>query len=223
MQKPHSVIRSFVRRERRFTKGQQAALKKYWYIYGIETTDTVLDLPDVFGNSMPVILDIGFGNGDALVSLARQHSHLNFLGVEVYRPGIGSLLRKLDESGLENVRIINMDVVDLLHERIAAKSIISTLIWFPDPWPKKRHHKRRLIQTGFVQLIAEKLVDGGELYIVTDWQPYAIHVCETLKQCELFHEVDTSEVITDRPKTKFEQRGENLGHQVYARIYKKMG
>jgi len=221
LQKPHSVIRSFVRRERRFTKGQQAALKKYWHVYGIEVTNTVLDLPDVFGNSMPVVLDVGFGNGDALASLARQHSHLNFLGVEVYRPGIASLLRKLDEFGLDNVRIVNTDAVDLLREHIAAMSIISVLIWFPDPWPKKRHHKRRLIQTEFVRLVAEKLVDGGELHIVTDWQPYAVHVRETLKQCELFHEVDTADVITRRPKTKFEQRGENLGHPVFSRIYKK--
>ncbi len=172
---------------------------------------------------MPVVLEVGFGNGDALASLARQYPRLNFLGVEVYRAGIISLLRKLGELGLENVRIVNTDAVELLRGHLTAKSIISALIWFPDPWPKKRHHKRRLIQKEFVRLLAEKLADGGELHVATDWQPYAEHISETLGQCEFFYEVDAADVITRRPPTKFERRGESVGHRIFEQVYKKAG
>ncbi len=223
MQKPSSVIRSFVRREGRFTKGQQAAFENYWFVYGIEVTDKLLDLQSIFSNLNPIVLDIGFGNGEALTLLAQQHPHLNFLGVEVYRPGIGYLLRKAAETELTNVRVINMDVVTLLQEYIAAKSFVSVLIWFPDPWPKKRHHKRRLLQTEFVQLVARKLVSEGELNVATDWQPYASHIQDTIGQCNLFKNVGNSNFIKQRPQTKFERRGEKLGHQVFAQVYKKTG
>lgn len=183
----------------------------------------MLDLRGVFGNSLPVVLEVGFGNGDALVALAGQYPRLNFLGVEVYRAGIISLLRKLGELGLENVRIVNTDVVELLRGHLTAKSIISALIWFPDPWPKKRHHKRRLIQGEFVRLIAEKLVDDGELQVATDWQPYAEHISETLGQCGFFYEVDSADVISRRPPTKFERRGEGVGHRIFEQVYRKAG
>ncbi len=222
MPKAPFAVRSFVRREGRFTKGQQIALKKYWPVYGINTKDRQLNFQDLFRNSQPVILDIGFGNGDALCSLALQHSHLNFLGVEVYRPGIGALLRKLFEAQINNVRVANIDAVDLLQECVASKSLTSILIWFPDPWPKKRHHKRRLIQADFVELASSKLVDEGELNIATDWQPYAEHIEHVLQQGNLFTAIDASNFITQRPKTKFECRGEKLGHQVFSQIYKKL-
>ncbi len=223
MQKPSSIIRSFVRREGRITKGQQMAIENYWSIYGIEVTDKLLDLQSIFSNLNPIVLDIGFGNGEALTLLAQQHPNLNFLGVEVYRPGIGSLLRKVAEAELINVRVINMDVVTLLQEHIAAKSFVSVLIWFPDPWPKKRHHKRRLLQTEFVQLVARKLVREGELNIATDWQPYASHIQDSIVRCNLFKNVGNSNLIKQRPQTKFERRGEKLGHQVFAQVYKKTG
>lgn len=221
MQISSSVIRSFVRREGRFTKGQRAAFENYWTIYGVEFEDKLLNLQSIFGNTKPIVFDIGFGNGEALILLAKQHPHLNFLGVEVYRPGIGSLLRKLAESELNNVRVIDMDVVMLLREHIAANSLAAVLIWFPDPWPKKRHHKRRLIQTEFVQLVASKLASEGELNVATDWQHYASHIHETLKQSSLFKEVSVSNLIKQRPQTKFERRGEKLGHLVFAQVYKK--
>jgi len=222
LQKPLSVIRSFVRREGRFTKGQQAAFKQYWSVYGIEVEDKPLDLQSIFGNTYPIVLDIGFGNGEVLSLFAKQYPHLNFLGVEVYRPGIGYLLRKIAELRLSNVRIVNMDAVELLQKHIAANSFVLVLIWFPDPWPKRRHHKRRLIQTEFVQLIASKLVGDGELNVATDWQPYASHIEETLQRSNLFEKASASNFIKQRPQTKFERRGKKLGHHVVAQVYKKI-
>lgn len=222
MQKTSSVIRSFVRREGRFTKGQQAAFKNYWPVYGIETNDELLDNQQLFGNTQAVILDIGFGNGEALHFLAVNHPHLNFLGVEVYRPGIGSLLRKLAEAELNNVRIINVDAMQLLRENISLKSLACVLVWFPDPWPKKRHHKRRLIQPEFLQLVASKLTHNGELNVATDWQPYAKQIQETVLQSNLFEVLEQSKLFNQRPKTKFEQRGERLGHSVFSEVYKKI-
>ena len=219
MQKSLTVIRSFVRREGRFTKGQQAAIKNFWPVYGIEVTERVLDFEALFGNKQPVILDIGFGNGEALALVADQQPRFNFLGVEVYRPGIGSLFKKITNLGLQNIRVANVDAVDLLKHNIATESLISVLIWFPDPWPKKKHHKRRLIQTKFVKLLENKLVYNGELNIATDWQPYAIHIQETLKQFDSFKAKKTSRVIKKRPKTKFERRGEKLGHSVFSQVY----
>lgn len=219
MQKSTSVIRSFVRREGRFTKGQQAAIKKFWPVYGIEVTEEALDLEALFGNKQPVILDVGFGNGEALALVADQQPHFNFLGVEVYRPGIGTLFRKITDLGLQNIRVANVDVVDLLKHNIATESLISILIWFPDPWPKKKHHKRRLIQTKFVKLLEKKLINNGELNVATDWQPYAIHIKETLKQFDSFKAKNKSHLIKKRPKTKFERRGEKLGHNVFSQVY----
>ena len=221
MQKASTVIRSFVRREGRFTKGQQNAFKNYWPVYGIETGGTPLNFQKLFNNTQAVILDIGFGNGEALILLATQHPHFNFLGVEVYRPGIGSLFRKLSEAKLKNVRVAKMDAYELLQDHIEKESLASILIWFPDPWPKSRHHKRRLIQPEFLHLVANKLNSQGELNIATDWQPYANHIQVTLQQNNLFERMTRSNLIIQRPKTKFERRGEKLGYHVFTGVYKK--
>lgn len=222
MQQTSSIIRSFVRREGRFTKAQRAALELYWPKYGIDVDQSQqLDLQHIFENTQPTVIDIGFGNGASLISLAEQNPQLNFLGVEVYRPGIGNLLRNAYEIKLENVRAINIDVVELLQNNIAVNSFSAALIWFADPWPKRRHHKRRLIQVPFLELLAEKLTVNGELNIATDWQPYAEHIQKTVKQSSLFAEVPESGFIQQRPQTKFERRGVKLGHQVSNQIYKK--
>ena len=220
MQQSSSVIRSFVRREGRFTKAQRAALEEHWPKFGIDVNqDQILDLEQVFQNAQPVVIDIGFGNGESLLTLARQHPQLNFLGIEVYRPGIGNLLKKIFEANLDNVRAINADVVELLQNNIAANSFSAALIWFADPWPKKRHHKRRLIQVPFIQLLADKLDVEGEVNIATDWQPYAEHIQEKIRESNLFIETSKSSFINKRPRTKFERRGEQLGHQVSELIY----
>ncbi len=222
MSKTSSVIRSFVRREGRFTQGQQAAFKLYWPKYGIDVEEKHLKMANIFANSHPTVLDIGFGNGEALFTLAKQFPNLNFLGIEVYRPGIGSLLRKLAEAQVNNVRVINMDVMTLLQNNFIAKTFISILVWFPDPWPKKRHHKRRLIQTKFIEFVADKLIEEGELNIATDWQPYAEHIQQIMQNSHLFDLIEKSRIIGERPKTKFERRGEKLGHQVFGGVYKKI-
>lgn len=219
MQQSSTFIRSFVRREGRFTKAQRAALDQHWPHYGIDVGNDALQLEKLFVKAQPVVLDIGFGNGDSLLMLAEQHPELNFLGVEVYRPGIGNLLRNAFELKLENIRVINTDVVELLRDNILDNSFLAALIWFADPWPKKRHHKRRLVQTSFLQLLAKKLLDGGELNIATDWQPYAEHICETVVLSGLFTTLPKSTFIKQRPQTKFERRGEKLGHEVSDQVY----
>ncbi len=221
MQQTASFIRSFVRREGRFTKAQRSALKEHWPHYGIDTHQQILDLDKLFIKKQPIVIDIGFGNGESLLYLAKQHTNLNFLGVEVYRPGIGNLLRNIYLEKIENIRVINKDVVELLQNNILANSISAALIWFPDPWPKKRHHKRRLIQVHFLELLANKLVNGGELNIATDWQPYAEHIQERIQECGLFEKCQVSEIIKQRPQTKFERRGMKLGHEVFAQTYTK--
>ena len=216
------VIRSFVRREGRFTKGQQAAFKNYWPVYGIDVAAAPLDLAQHFDHQRPLVLDIGFGNGEALAGLAAQHPQLNFLGVEVYRPGIGVLLRKLASAQLDNVRIIHMDAVELLRQHLVGEHFVCVLIWFPDPWPKKRHHKRRLIQAGFLSLLASRLHPQGELHITTDWHPYAQHIQATFKASGLFNKVNSSAVIQQRPTTKFEHKAKKLGHRVFTQVYRKI-
>lgn len=219
MQQASSFIRSFVRREGRFTKAQREALQKHWPHYGIEPEQQQLDLDKLFIKKQAVVLDVGFGNGESLITLAEQHPELNFLGVEVYRPGIGNLLRNAYDSKLENIRVINADVVELLLNNIAANSFSAVLIWFADPWPKRRHHKRRLIQVPFLELLAEKLIAEGELNIATDWQPYAKHIYETVKASDLFDDIPASTFIQQRPQTKFERRGGKLGHEISDQIY----
>ena len=216
-----SYIRSFVRREGRFTKAQRLALQEYWPHYGVDIDQQILDINKLFVKRQPTILDIGFGNGESLLSLAQQHPGINFLGVEVYRPGIGNLLKNAFQAKLENIRVVNADVVELLRNNFAAGCFSAVLIWFPDPWPKKRHHKRRLIQVNFLQLLAEKLTAKGELNIATDWQPYAEHIQAVIQQSNLFKKAQISNFIQQRPQTKFERRGKKLGYSVFAQVYLK--
>ena len=216
-------IRSYVLRGGRFTKSQRAALQSHWPEYGVDTAQGLLDLQTLYSKAQPVVLDIGFGDGEALALLSRCHPQLNFLGVEVYRPGVGALLQKIAASRLENVRVIHADAVDVLSEQIAPKSLAAVLIWFPDPWPKRRHHKRRLVQPEFIRLVGEKLGGGGELSLATDWQPYANHIQVVLGACKVFENADTSALIGERPSTKFERRGLRHGHRVFAQMYRKVG
>lgn len=212
-------IRSFVTRSGRITEAQQRALDSLWPRYGIDFEPTPLDLAAAFGRQAPVTLEIGFGNGDNLSALAAAHPERNYLGIEVHRPGVGRLLLALEEHRLSNVRVICHDAVEVLTHRIAPQILDEVLILFPDPWPKKRHHKRRLVQAPFAELVSDRLRAGGVLRLATDWQPYADAVLEVLSANPRLHNLAADGTFVPRPTerspTRFERRGERLGHDVW--------
>ncbi len=215
----HRPIRSFVRRQGRMTPAQKAALEQLWPIYGLDGSGGCLDLGSIFEAPNPVSLEIGFGNGEALISRAASFRKTNYLGVEVHLPGVGRALSQAQERELKNLRLVADDAVDFLKQRIADASLSEILIEFPDPWPKKRHHKRRLIQTDFVRLLASKLKTGGALRLATDWAPYAEHMLEVLRAEPLLSNTSSTVDYVPRPQsrplTRFERRGEKLGHAVF--------
>lgn len=209
------AIRSFVIRAGRTTGAQQRALADLWPHFGIAFSDVVLDLGTLFGRSAPCTLEIGFGNGDHLAARAQAEPHRDFLGVEVHRPGIGHLLRAAAAAGLKNLRVIDHDAVEVLKWQIAPETLDEVQILFPDPWPKKRHHKRRLIQPEFAALVATRLRANGRLLLATDWAPYAEHMREVLSACSLLAPLPTPPVgMNERLQTRFERRGLRLGHAV---------
>jgi len=214
----HRRVRSFVRRPGRITASQQRALRDLWPQFGIEFAENVLDLDSAFGRSAPRVLDIGFGNGEALVTMAARSPGIDFLGVEVHEPGIGHLLVLLERARLSNVRIISHDVVDVIDHMIPSSSLDAVNIFFPDPWPKKRHHKRRLISDSFTPRLADSMKAQALLHIATDWQPYADVIEEVLASSADFCAVDQAPAdvatLAVRPPTKFERRGQRLGHNV---------
>jgi tRNA (guanine-N7-)-methyltransferase len=225
MNKPEFTrkIRSFVRREGRLTTGQQHALDTLWPKYGIDMSDTALDLGSIFGNEQPVILEIGFGNGDSLAQMAKGNPGLNYLGIEVHRPGVGHLLYLIEEQGIENLRIMSEDAVEIIRNQIPEQALTGVQLFFPDPWPKKKHHKRRIVQAEFVKLIASRLKPGGFFHMATDWENYAEHMLEVMSAAEDFEnstkEGDFIPRPDSRPLTKFEQRGQRLGHGVWDLLY----
>jgi len=212
-------IRSFVTRSGRITEAQQRALARLWPKYGIEFSSTRLEAIAVYGRDAPRTLEIGFGNGANLGALALAHPERDFLGVEVHRAGVGRLLRTLESQQLTNVRIICHDAVEVLAHQIPPRWLQEILIFFPDPWPKKRHHKRRLIQNAFARLLAARLATGGVLRIATDWQPYALDMLTTLAAIAQLHNLAADGTFVSRPAerepTRFERRGARLGNQVY--------
>jgi len=218
-------IRSYVRRERRITPGQRYALDAYWADYGLDIEGGPLDLTSVFSRSAPCILEIGFGMGRSLLELAQENPDMDYLGVEVHRPGIGCLMGVLKAKHISNVRVFCADAHDVLKHRIVNESLDAVLLYFPDPWPKKRHHKRRLVQHTFVELVHSKLKVGGCLNIATDWQDYAEHVLETLHDVKGFINKagsgNYSPRPVERPITKYERRGQRLGNQVWDMVFQK--
>jgi len=217
------TVRSFVRRAGRITPGQQRALDTLWPRYGLEFEPQVADPAAWFGNARPLTLEIGFGNGDSLLEIARTNPERNFLGIEVHRPGVGKLLMSLEQAGIGNVRIICHDAVEVLRQQIPDGSLDRVLVFFPDPWPKKRHHKRRLIQPEFVSLLARKLRRGGRLHMATDWENYAEQMLEVMQASPEFENARAgggfSQRPPDRPLTKFEQRGQRLGHGTWDLVF----
>ena len=219
-------VRSYVLRKGRLTEGQRRALRELWPRYGVEPGGEPLDFKTVFGNDRPVIMEIGFGNGAATWRMARERPDENYLGVEVHRPGVGHLLLKIEEHDLENVRIACEDAVDLLRERVPDNGLDGVRIFFPDPWHKKRHHKRRLVQAPFVELLARRMKPGAVLHIATDWAPYAEQMVEVLDGATDFESLSPAGDFSPRPQwrppTRYEQRGERLGHDVFDLLYRRV-
>ncbi|MBO6557490.1 MAG: tRNA (guanosine(46)-N7)-methyltransferase TrmB [Pseudomonadales bacterium] len=203
-------IRSFVLRQGRLTPGQEKALEEVWPEFGCQLSDGVQNFAERFGNNNPVHLEVGFGMGDSLATQAAENPQLNYLGVEVHRPGVGHLLMLLRENSLHNVRVFSEDSIEVLNQCIPDGSLARVQIFFPDPWPKKRHHKRRIIQADFVSLLKKKLVSGGMIHFATDWVPYAEDVETLFSHLEGFSPAEAP----PRPETKFERRGLKLGHEI---------
>ena len=219
-------IRSFVRREGRLTRGQQRGLEILWPQYGIEHDIGMLDLDQIFGRQAPRVLEIGFGNGASLAEQAKQHPEVDFLGIEVHRPGVGNLLQVIEAEGLTNIRVMQEDAVEILKDQIPLASLDKVQLFFPDPWHKKKHHKRRIVQLEFAALLHEKLKQGGVFHMATDWQHYAEHMLEVMTAVKGFRNMSASNDYVERPEsrpiTKFEKRGHRLGHGVWDLMFGKV-
>ncbi|HUQ09154.1 MAG TPA: tRNA (guanosine(46)-N7)-methyltransferase TrmB [Steroidobacteraceae bacterium] len=212
-------IRSFVMRAGRMTAGQSRALEDLWPRFGMEYTPAPLDLPALFGRNAARTLEIGFGNGEHLANLAAAHPERDYLGVEVHRPGVGHLLMLAQTRELSNLRVSDHDAVEVLREQIPPASLDEVLVLFPDPWHKKRHHKRRLIQPPFVELVASRLRAGGVFRLATDWEEYAHQMLEVVSASTGFSNLSAAGDWVPRPDerapTRFEKRGARLGHGVW--------
>lgn len=212
-------IRSYVRREGRLTEAQAAALEQLWPRYGIDAPDRPFIPSALFGRQAPLVFEIGFGNGDHLYARAAAEPEHDFIGAEVHRPGVGRLLQNADKAGLSNLRVVRHDAVEVLDSGLPDAVLAEVVIYFPDPWHKKRHNKRRLIQPEFCALLARKLAAGGLLRLATDWAPYAGHMLEVLNASPDFDNCAPNQGYVERPssrlKTRFEARGERLGHDVF--------
>jgi len=208
-----------VLRAGRTTAAQQRALTELWPVYGIAFEALPLDFAAIFGRRAPVIFEIGFGNGDTLVRQAVEHPDNDYIGAEVHRPGIGHCLLRIEDTGVRNLRVIEHDAIEILRHQVPEHSLARINLYFPDPWPKKRHHKRRIVQPGFLDLAAERLERGGELMIATDWAGYAQHIDEVLAASDRFRVAERREhggdAPLDRPTTKFETRGLGRGHRIW--------
>jgi tRNA (guanine-N7-)-methyltransferase len=236
----HRPIRSFVRREGRLTKGQQRAIDDQWTQFGIDSAgpdtleaerialnEPVLDLDGLFNRETTTqrqtVLEIGFGNGASLAEMAAAHPDQDYIGIEVHRPGVGNLIRLLAEQQLQNVRVICDDAVQVLKHRVADASLDRVQLFFPDPWHKARHHKRRIVSPEFAALIAQKLKPGGIFHLATDWQDYAEQMMEVLSAAPGYQNLAGVGAYSPRPDwrplTKFEQRGQRLGHGVWDLLF----
>ncbi len=211
-------IRSFVRRAGRMTASQQRALDELWPARGIAFSPEPLDFGAVFGRRAPVVLEIGFGNGDSLVEQALAMPDHDFLGVEVHEPGVGHCLIAARKAGIANLRLIMHDAIEVLEHQVPPASLSRINLYFPDPWPKKRHHKRRIVQPGFLAACASRLAPGGALHVATDWANYAEHIDEAFESSRNFLLAERREHNGDRPlerpATKFERRGLREGHRI---------
>lgn len=210
-------IRSFVKRNGRITKGQQHALATLQNKYVIQYANSAapIDFTTIFARQAPAVLEIGFGNGQTLLEMAEASPELNFVGIEVHEPGVGQILLGIERNGIQNLKVMQADAVEIISHYIAPNSLARIQIYFPDPWHKKRHHKRRLIQTAFLDLLASRLQANGFLHIATDWLPYAESIQTLLDEHKFFNPLNEAHCLhLSRPSTKFEHRGERLGHPI---------
>jgi tRNA (guanine-N7-)-methyltransferase len=218
-------IRSFVRRPGRITSGQQRALVQLMPRWGIEYDERVLDLDRGFGREAPRVLEIGFGDGEALLTAAARYPEIDYLGVEVHEPGIGHLLALIERAGVTNIRVIAHDAVDVIATMLPDASFDAVNLFFPDPWPKKRHHKRRIVQPAFIAAMARILKPDGLFHLATDWANYAEQATQLIRSSSLFTPVDAAAAsgnsLCFRAPTKFEARGRRLGHDVFDFYFRK--
>lgn len=223
---PRREIKSFVKRIGRITAGQKLALDTQWPRFGLDYGGVQRDLAAVFGNAHAVVLEIGFGNGEALFAAAKADPARNYLGIEVHEPGVGRLLRDADAAGLGNLRVSKHDAVEVLRQEIAPGALAEVRLYFPDPWHKARHNKRRIVQTPFVELVASRLRPGGIFHLATDWEPYALWMREVLDPSPLFRNTGGDSGYVERPagriETHFERRGRKLGHGVWDMVYERV-
>lgn len=221
----YRTIKSFVLRQGRLTKAQQNALDNYWQHYGIDYSEQLLSFHDIFANSNETVIEIGFGNGESLLEQVIAHPQTNFIGIEVHGPGVGHLIHNAQCGNVQNIKVIRHDAVEVLENQIADDSVTQFQLFFPDPWHKKKHHKRRIISPEFIQLIQRKLKAGGHFHMATDWQHYAEHMLIQMDSAEGFINTSGSGQFSnhkgDRCETKFERRGLKLGHGVWDLIYQK--
>ena len=220
----HRPIRSYVIRASRYTDAQKVAIDQHWDDYVIAYEPRLFPSEELFGNSNPLTVEIGFGMGDSLLEMAAANPQINFLGIEVHKPGVGKLLHGVVEQNLSNVKVFCHDAKEILAHCLPPASIARLLIFFPDPWHKKRHNKRRLVQTDFITQQLPLLADGGRIHLATDWEPYAEHMVEAMEAVEGIENLNGAGQFwqqPDRPETKFERRGIRLGHGVWDLLYAK--
>ncbi len=215
---PRRTVRSFVRRAGRLTPAQARALADHWPRFGVDFAPVPVDFAALFGREAPRVLEIGFGNGDALAAMAAAAPGTDFLGVEVHPPGVGHCLLRLAALGLANVRVSRHDALEVLGQQVPPASLAGVNLFFPDPWPKKRHHKRRIVQPAFVALVADRLRPGGVFHVATDWPDYAEHIAAVVAASGRF---DAGGPGPARPRTRFEARGERLGLPVWEAHYRR--
>lgn len=219
----HKPIRSFVERQGRISPAHRVLVDTMWPVYGLPLTDMELGIKQTFGREAPITLEIGFGDGRSLLAQARDNPQRDYIGIEVYKAGIAKLLVGMHEYKLTNIRIFCADAVEVLHNCIPDHSLEQVQLFFPDPWPKVRHHKRRLVQTEFTQLIANKLQRDGTLHMATDWEEYALHMMQVMEEQQQWINVagkgQYAKRPPTRPLTKFEQRGHRLGYGTWDLIY----
>jgi tRNA (guanine-N7-)-methyltransferase len=223
LQEQRRQIRSFVLRQGRVTNAQRRACEELLPVYGVPFAPTSLDLDLLFGRPAPKVLEIGFGMGETTATIAQAHPENDYLGIEVHTPGVGGLLKQLGELNLKNVRIVQHDAVEVLQQMIAFAALDGVHLFFPDPWPKKRHHKRRLIQPAFVALLSSRMKPGAYLHAATDWEDYASQMLQVLSAEPTLENTatDFAQRTDSRPETKFERRGVKLGHRVWDLVFRK--